>query len=99
MSERRASQASEPGGSKTDLAERIRAALQNVVPDANLAALDPERNLREQIALDSVEYLRFVLLLGKELGADIPGVDFPRLSSLRGAVDYLHNRLYGTSTQ
>lgn len=63
--------------------------LQSVAPEAALDALDPGRTFHDQLDLDSVDYLNFVLTLEKRLGVRIAEVDFPQLSSLDGCLAYL----------
>ena len=64
-------------------------ALLDVAPDVDAAELDPARAFRDQFDFDSMDYLNFVTGLHHSLGLDIPEVDYPRLSSLDGCVQYL----------
>jgi acyl carrier protein len=68
-------------------------ALTQVAPEADLSALDPARNFRDQIEIDSVDYLNFVLALERRLGIHVPELHYPRLSSLNGCVAYLSSVL------
>ncbi|MFE8032388.1 acyl carrier protein [Thiohalocapsa marina] len=73
--------------------ERVRdevvAALRAVAPEVDVDALDPEVNFRDQLELDSVDYLNFVLGVERAFGVQVPALDFPRLSCLRGCLEYL----------
>lgn len=73
--------------------EEIRATLLSVLgtiaPEADPATLDPGESLREQLDLDSMDFLNFVIGVHKRLGVEIPEADYPRLASLDGAVAYL----------
>lgn len=62
-------------------------------PEADLAQLHPDRPLREQIDLDSMDYLNFLVALHKELGVSVPEKDYPKLATLNACIDYLHSRL------
>lgn len=66
--------------------------LRTIAPEADLAAVDPASNFRDQLEIDSVDYLNFVLTLEKRLGTHIPELDYPQLSSLQGCVRYLERR-------
>jgi acyl carrier protein len=68
-------------------------ALKQVAPEADLSALDPARNFRDQLEIDSVDYLNFVLALEQRLGIQVPELHYPRLSSLNGCVAYLASAL------
>jgi acyl carrier protein len=73
--------------------QEIRAAVLDVLggiaPDADLAAIDPGESLREQLDLDSMDFLNFAIGLNRQLGVEIPEADYPKLASLDGAVAYL----------
>lgn len=64
-------------------------ALEAVAPEADPAALDPEQPFRDQIEMDSVDFLNFVLGLEKRLDISVPDLDYPQLSSLAGCRAYL----------
>ena len=63
--------------------------LMEVVPELEPATLDAGVSFRDQIEIDSIDYLNFVLALEKRLGIRIPEIDYPRLSSLDGCTRYL----------
>jgi acyl carrier protein len=71
----------------------LRAALSDVAPEADLAHLDPGARLRDQLDLDSVDFLNFVVGVHARLGVDIPEADYPRLSTWDGCLSYLEERL------
>jgi acyl carrier protein len=73
------------------LEQSIEAALNRVAPEADVRALDRRVALRDQIEMDSVDFLGFVLELERRLGVTIPQVDYPKLSSLAGCAAYLGN--------
>jgi acyl carrier protein len=56
-------------------------------------AIDPCKDLRDQIDIDSVDFLNFVLGLHKELGVDIPDADVPKITTLNGCIGYLVSRV------
>jgi acyl carrier protein len=74
---------------KTMLAERILAVLRDVAPETDVEQLDPRHSFRDQLDMDSVDYLNFVLALEAELGVRIPDADYPKLSTLASCINYL----------
>jgi len=66
--------------------------LGQIAPEADLDRLRPDLNLRDQIDIDSMDFLNFVILLHKQLGIDIPEKDYPQLSTLRGCLEYLKRK-------
>jgi acyl carrier protein len=77
--------------------EEIRVAvidsLKRVAPEADSATLDPKVEFRDQLDIDSMDFLTFVIGLHESTGIDIPERDYPKLSSLDGAVEYLAARV------
>ena len=63
--------------------------LNNIAPEANLAALDPTADLREALDIDSMDFLNFVIAVNHRLGVDIPEIDYPELLTLQKAIVYL----------
>jgi acyl carrier protein len=63
--------------------------LGNIAPEADASTLDPRADIREGLDIDSLDFLNFVIALHEKLRIDIPEVDYPRLFTLDGAIDYL----------
>jgi acyl carrier protein len=75
------------------LRKAISAALADVAPDVDPAALDPAASFRDQFDFDSIDHLNFVLGLEKALQTTIPELDYPQLTSLDAAEGYLAGHL------
>lgn len=67
----------------------VRTALHEVAPDADLAALRPDDDLRETLHLDSLDFLQLVELLSERSGQRIEEDDYPRLATLASTVTFL----------
>jgi len=63
--------------------------LGRIVPEADMQQLKPEQRLRDQLDIDSMDLLNFVVGLHKELHVEIPEADYSKLATLNGCVDYL----------
>ena len=63
--------------------------LGEVAPEADLTSIKPDVPVRDQLDIDSVDYLNFMVGLHKELGVEVPESDYPKMSTLEGCVDYL----------
>ena len=63
--------------------------LGRIVPEADLQQIKPGLRLRDQLDIDSMDLLNFVIGLHKELHIEIPEADYPKLATLDGCVDYL----------
>ena len=76
--------------------DEIRAAFFDVLgaiaPEADPASIDPDKPLREQIDLDSMDWLNVIIRLHEVLGVDIPEKDYAELTTLDSTVAYLARR-------
>lgn len=75
-----------------DLRATVLRVLGDIAPEADLASLKPDLAFREQLDLDSMDMLNFVVGLHAALGVDIPEADYPRLAALDACVEYLAAR-------
>jgi len=64
----------------------------SIAPEIDPAAIAPDKPLRDQIDLDSMDFLNVIIRLHEILGVDIPESDYAQLATLDGAVDYLSRR-------
>jgi acyl carrier protein len=76
-----------------DIRTRLLRALTDVAPEVDAAALAPARALRQQVDLDSADWLNFLVAVHEQLGVDIPDADAARLSTLDKLVAYCAQRL------
>lgn len=63
--------------------------LAEVAPEADLAGLKPDVSFRDQLDLDSMDYLNFVIRIHEVFGVDIPESDYPKYATLKGCVEQL----------
>ena len=66
--------------------------LLSIAPEIDPAAIAPDKPLRDQIDLDSMDFLNVIIRLHEILGVDIPESDYGQLATLDGAVEYLARR-------
>jgi acyl carrier protein len=67
--------------------------LGKIAPEAELAAIKPNLRIRDQVDLDSMDMLNFIIALHNELQVEIPEADYPKLLTLDDCADYLASRL------
>jgi acyl carrier protein len=63
--------------------------LGEVAPEADLSTLEPHVSFRDQLDVDSMDLLNFVIALHVALHVEIPEADYPKLGTLEACVDYL----------
>lgn len=67
--------------------------LNGIAPEADPATIQPTVNLRDQLDLDSVDLLNFVISLHKRFKIEIAEKDYPQMMTLNGCVAYLSNKI------
>jgi acyl carrier protein len=63
--------------------------LSGIAPEADLTALSGTAQLRDELDLDSMDFLNFIAALHERTKIEIPEADYPKLFTLDGAVRYL----------
>jgi acyl carrier protein len=66
--------------------------LQEIAPEADPAGIRPDMDLRDQVDIDSMDLLNFVIAIHEELQVEIPERDYPRLATLDDIVAYVSDR-------
>lgn len=67
--------------------------LGNVAPELELDVIPTDADLREELDLDSMDFLNWIAALHRRLGVNIPEADYPKLRSLDEATRYLQPTL------
>jgi acyl carrier protein len=67
--------------------------IQDIDDEADLDKVDPAEPLRDQLDLDSMDFLDIVMELRKRYQIQIPEADYPQLATLDSCVNYLMPRL------
>ena len=65
----------------------------DIIPDEDCSSLDPDQALRDQLDLDSMDFLDIVMELRKKYGVEVPESDYPQLATLTSCIDYLEPKL------
>jgi acyl carrier protein len=72
-----------------DIREEVLDILRDIAPDEDLSLLDDEKRFREQLELDSMDFLDIVMELRKRHRIQIPEDDYVNLASMASTVAYL----------
>ena len=67
--------------------------IQDIDEDAEMDNLQEDQALRDQLDLDSMDFLDIVMELRKRYKLQIPEADYPELATLTSCVNYLEPRL------
>lgn len=73
----------------TDISQAILDIISSIAPDEDTSNVKPDVRLRDQLDLDSMDFLDIVMELRKRFGVEVPEEDYPKLASLNSCVEYL----------
>jgi acyl carrier protein len=74
------------------LEQDLASALAEIAPEADLGRLDRRRPLRDELDLDSMDFLRLVQALHVRTGVAIPEADYGKVRTWEALVGYLAGR-------
>lgn len=63
--------------------------LADIAPEVDRDTVDDNKDLTEQLDLDSMDYLSWMIGISEQAGVDIPQRDVSRFLTVDGAVAYL----------
>lgn len=79
--------------SPAEIREEVLDILSNIAPDEDLSGLDDAKPFREQLELDSMDFLDIVMELRKRHRVQIPEEEYGQLVSMGSTVTYLTPKL------
>ena len=75
------------------LRDTIGRILGGIAPEISVSELVPNRPLRDQVDLDSMDWLNFLVALHEQLHVEIPETDYRKLRTLDDLAAYLKAKL------
>jgi acyl carrier protein len=78
-----------------ELRPRVLDALASVAPEVADMELDPTLPLRDQLDIDSMDFLNFVVALHTSIGVEVPESDYAQIASVDACAKYLAAKLDG----
>jgi len=72
-----------------EIRQAILGILADIAPDEDLSSLNPDIPFRDQLDMDSMDFLDIVMELRKRYRIQIPEEDYPALASMASTVEYL----------
>jgi acyl carrier protein len=76
-----------------EVKEAVKDIIATIAPDEDLTVLDHSKLLRDQIELDSMDFLDIVMELRKRYGVQVPEEDYKELASLDSCGRYLYPKM------
>lgn len=74
---------------KEEIQKEILDIVSEIAPDEDVSDVDPAVRLRDQLDLDSMDFLDIVMELRKRHGIEVPEADYMRLETLDSCAEYL----------
>lgn len=71
------------------LLDQLRTILERVAPDLDVATIGTEQDLRNDIGLDSMDFLNFMIGISKSLSVAIPEADYGKVTTLAKCARYI----------
>jgi acyl carrier protein len=78
---------------RTEVEEVLLEIIADIDEEADFDALDPDKPLRDQLELDSMDFLDIVMELRKRYKLQIPEDEYPELATLNSCINYLEPKL------
>lgn len=72
-----------------EIREAVLDILSDIAPDEDMTDLKEDVAFREQLELDSMDFLDIVMELRKRYRVQVPEQDYPQLASMKSTVTYL----------
>ena len=64
----------------------------DIAPEVNIQSLDPNEDLREELDLDSIDFMKLLEAVSLETSITISESDYDQVQSLQSMVSYIENR-------
>jgi acyl carrier protein len=76
-----------------EIKDTILRILGEIAPEADPHEIKPDVDFRDQLDLDSMDFLNFVVAVDEELGVEIPESDYGLIGTLDAFADYVAERV------
>ena len=78
---------------REEVSQAIIDIIDDILPEGDCSGISPEEKLRDQLDLDSMDFLDIVMELRKQYSIEVPEEDYPKLASLNSCIEYLHPKM------
>ncbi len=78
-----------------EIRQAVLQALTDIAPEADPAAIRTDLSLRDQLDIDSMDSLNFLIAVHEQLQVDIPEADWAHLQTIDELVEYICARAGG----
>ena len=84
-------QSKEPGilRDHADIQDKLLELLKETCPDEDCSNINPDVRLRDQVKMESMDFLDLVMMIREEFGIRVPEEDYLKILSLRDCTNYI----------
>ena len=76
-----------------DVKQAVIDIINDILPEGDCSTVDPAGKLRDQLDLDSMDFLDIVMELRKQYKVEVPEDEYPKLATLDSCVEYLSPKM------
>lgn len=79
--------------------EQVRKAISDIIvlvaddEEFDVSQINDDERIRDQVGLDSMDFLDIIMELRKRYGVNVPEKDYMELSTINGCINYLEPKL------
>ena len=78
---------------KDEVSQAIIDIINDILPEGDCSNVNPDERLRDQLDLDSMDFLDIVMELRKQYNVEVPEEDYPKLATLNSCIEYLEPKM------
>ena len=78
---------------REEISQAIIDIINDILPEGDCSGIDPDKKLRDQLDLDSMDFLDIVMELRKQYSVEVPEEDYPELATLSSCIKYLEPKM------
>ena len=78
---------------RADLRDTLIGQLGQIAPEIDISTLDTSADLRDECDIDSMDFLRLITALGRELSLEMPETDYEQMRSFDDLLAYLRDHV------
>ena len=78
---------------KEEVSQAIVDIINDILPEGDCSEVNPDERLRDQLDLDSMDFLDIVMELRKQYNIEVPEEDYQELATLNSCINYLEPKM------
>ncbi|BBM85826.1 acyl carrier protein [Candidatus Uabimicrobium amorphum] len=78
---------------KSEIKKAVFEALCDIAPEVEPEEVDSQESLREELDIDSMDFLNFAIKLHEIFSVEIPESSYDEIDTIDGCVNYIHKHI------